>query len=223
MVLTSSFAAIGYGHTDTTKPFDETFWTDPTKPGIQAYVKSKVLAERAAWDFISGEGRGLELSVVNPVGIFGPLLGADYASSIALLKSMLEGKVPAVPRLFFGITDVRDVADLHLRAMTNPAAAGERFLCCGDTFLSLIEIAKILRANLGDDAKRVPTRELPDWLVRIAARFVPLLKQAVPELGKTKQASNEKAKRLLQWSPRPNAEALVASARSLIQLGLLQK
>jgi dihydroflavonol-4-reductase len=122
VVLTSSFAAIGYGHPPRTTPFDETIWTDAKARGLSAYVKSKTLAERAAWDFMAREGGDLELSVVNPVGVLGPVLGPDYSSSILLLKSLLDGAIPACPRLYFGVVDVRDVADLHIRAMIDPAA-----------------------------------------------------------------------------------------------------
>jgi nucleoside-diphosphate-sugar epimerase len=125
-VLTSSFAAIGYGHTPQTAPFDETSWTE-LRADLSAYVKSKTLAERAAWDFVAKEGRGLELSVVNPVGIFGPVLGPDYATSVHIIRRLMEGAIPSCPRLYFGMVDVRDVADLYLHAMTNPAAKGERF------------------------------------------------------------------------------------------------
>ena len=128
VVLTSSFAAVGYGHPgDRTKAFDETDWTDPDREPT-AYVKSKTLAERAAWNFLAREAGTLELAVINPVAVLGPVLGPDFASSILLLKRMLEGGVPVLPRLTFGVVDARDVADLHLRAMTNPAANGERFL-----------------------------------------------------------------------------------------------
>ena len=128
VVLTSSFAAIGYGHKPQTAPFDETNWTDPNAGGLAAYVKSKTVAERAAWDFMAGEGGDLQLAVVNPVAVFGPVLGPDYSTSILLLRRMMDGSMPACPRLYFGIVDVRDVADLHIRAMTGPAAKGERFL-----------------------------------------------------------------------------------------------
>jgi nucleoside-diphosphate-sugar epimerase len=215
VVLTSSFAAIGYGHPLTDQPFTELDWTDPTGPGVSPYVKSKTLAERAAWDFIAREGGALELSVVNPVGVFGPVLGPDYSISIQIVKRLMEGSVPGCPRISFGIVDVRDVADLHLRAMTNPAAKGERFLCAAGEFMTMLEIAQLLKARMGAAAKKVPTRELPNWMVRLASVFDPSLKQLVPELGKLKRATNEKAKRILSWSPRSNEEAILATAQSL--------
>jgi len=220
VVLTSSFAAIGYGHPPRTSPFNESDWTNPDSAGLSAYVKSKTLAERAAWDFIAREGGGLELSVVNPVVVFGPVLGPDYSASILLIKRMMDGAAPAVPRLSFGAVDVRDITDLHIRAMTDPAAAGQRFLAVADDFMSMLDIAKVLRRRMGAAARRVPTRQLPDWLVRVAAWFSPLARQAVPELGKSKNASSEKARRMLGWAPRSNEDAIVATAESLQRLGL---
>ncbi|PZO01720.1 MAG: epimerase [Hyphomicrobiales bacterium] len=221
VVMTSSFAAIGYGKI-LTRPYSESDWTDASAPGLAAYPKSKTLAERAAWDFVDGEGRGLELAVINPVGIFGPLLGPDMSASILLVKSMLEGRLLALPRLMFGVVDVRDVADLHLRAMTNPAAAGERFIATADDFMSMQEIAQALRDRLGPAADKVSTRVLPDWLVRLVARFSAAARQAAtPELGRTKNASSDKARAMLGWEPRPAVEALAATGESLVRLGLV--
>jgi nucleoside-diphosphate-sugar epimerase len=221
VVLTSSFAAIGYGQKPQPAPFDETNWTDPNAD-VRPYVKSKTLAERAAWDFIAKEGGGLELVVVNPVAVFGPVLGPDYSTSILFVQRLLDGAMPGCPRLYFGIVDVRDVADLHLRAMTHPAAKGERFLAVAGDFLSLRDVALVLKRRLGAAARRVPTRQLPNWLVRLAALRDPAVRQIVPELGKVKNATNEKARRLMGWAPRSAEEAIVATAESLLRLGLLK-
>jgi nucleoside-diphosphate-sugar epimerase len=221
-VVTSSFAAIGYGHTVRETPFNEMDWTDPNGDDVAPYTKSKTLAEGAAWDFLSREGGNLELSVVNPVAVFGPVLGPDYSASILLVQKMLDGVMPGAPRLYFGAVDVRDVADLHIRAMTHPAARGERFLAVAGDFLTMLDIAKILKARMGASAKRVPTRQLPNWLVRLAALRDPAIKLILPELGKKKNATNEKARRLLAWTPRSNEESLVATAESLVRLGLLK-
>jgi len=160
--------------------------------------------------------------VVNPVGIFGPLLGPDLSASILLVKTMLEGRLWAVPRLMFGVVDVRDVADLHLRAMTDPAAAGERFLATGGDFMAMQAIAQALKDGLGARAAAVSTRVLPDWLVRLAARFSATARQAAtPELGRVKNATSAKAQAMLGWQPRPAAEALVATGESLLRLGLV--
>ncbi len=221
VVLTSSFSAIGYGRAPLNRPFTEEDWTDPTAKGLTAYTKSKALAERAAWDFMAREGGELELATVNPVAVFGPVLGSDYSTSIQVVQRLLDGSMPGCPRLMFGVVDVRDVADLHLRAMTDKAAKGERFLATGDGFMSVREIALTLKARLGDVAKGVSTRELPNWLLRGAAIFSPVVRQIVPELGKVKNASNEKARRVLGWTPRSNEEAIAASGESLLELKLL--
>lgn len=222
VVLTSSFAAIGYGHPERTAPFSESDWTDPSGPDVGPYTKSKTLAERAAWDFLAREGGKLELSVVNPVAVFGPVLGPDYSSSILLVQRLMDGAIPGVPRLYFGAVDVRDVADLHLRAMTNPAARGERFLAVSGDFLSMLEVVKVLKSRLGSVAKRVPRRQLPDFIVRLAALRDPAVKVILPELGKHKNGSGEKARRVLGWSPRSREDAIAATAESLVQLGLLK-
>ena len=223
VVLTSSFAAVGYSHTDPTKMITEESWTDPATKGLSAYVKSKALAEKAAWDFMAREGGDLELSVVNPVGIFGPSLGPDLSSGFEILNRMLNGGMKALPKISFGLVDVRDVADLHLRAMTNPQANGQRFLAIAGKPLSLQEIALLLKKEFGDKARKVSTKTLPDWLVRFAALFSPTLRSVAGQIGKIKNASNEKAKTLLNWSPRTNEEAIIASANSLFKFGAVKE
>ena len=222
VVLTSSFAAVGYGHPPQSTPFDESSWTNLAGPGVTAYVKSKTLAERAAWDFVQSQGRALELAVVNPVGVFGPALGEDTSTSIYIIKRMMEGSIPGMPNVSFGVVDARDVADLHLRAMTHPAAKGERFLAIGDDAISMIDVARLLKRRLGDQARKVPARQLPDWMVRMVALFDKPARQIVPELGKVKNATHAKATRLLDWRPRSNEEALVATAESLIRLKIIK-
>jgi nucleoside-diphosphate-sugar epimerase len=222
VVLTSSFAAIGYGHALQSAPFNETNWTNVNGGEMTAYTKSKTLAERAAWDFTDKEGAGLELSTVNPVGVFGPVLGADYSASILLVQRLMDGALPGCPQLCFGVVDVRDVVDLHLRAMTHPAAKGERFLAVAGDFMWMTDIARVLKERMGASAKRVPTRQLPNWMVRLASLRDPAVKLITPELGRVKNASNEKARRLLEWSPRSNEDALAATAESLVRLGLLK-
>lgn len=222
VVLTSSFAAVGYGNAERQEIFTEKDWTNPSGADVMPYTKSKTLAERAAWDFIDREGAGLELAVVNPVAVFGPVLGPDYATSILLVEKMLDGTLPGVPRISLGVVDVRDVADLHIRAMTDPSAKGERFLAVAGDFMWLIDIARELKERMGEQAKRVPTRQLPDWLVRLARFKDPAVKQIIPELGKWKNATSEKAQRVLGWSPRSRGESVVATGESLVKLGLVK-
>ncbi|MVM31365.1 NAD-dependent epimerase/dehydratase family protein [Spirosoma sp. HMF4905] len=221
VVLTSAFGAIGIGHKHRTTPFTETDWSilDDSTP---AYQKSKTLAERAAWDFIAKEGNGLELAAVNPVGVLGPVLGPDFSHSIQLTKRMLNGEIAACPKISSCYIDVRDVASLHLLAMTHPAANGERFLAVSGASLTLLDIANVLRRRLGAWAQRVPAREIPNWLLRIVALRNPTLKMLIPMLGQYMDASGEKAKRLLGWSPRSNEEAIVDTAESLLRFGLVK-
>lgn len=216
VVQTSSFAAIGYGQGAVERDFDERDWTHVDGPGVTSYAKSKTLAERAAWEFVAREGSRLELATVNPVMVFGPALSADYATSVALVKWFLEGKIPAVPRMRMGVVDVRDVAELHLLAMTAPEAKGERFLATAGRFLSLQEMCAVLRARLGERARRVPRRELPDWVVRAAGVWDRGVRQLGPELGVEKNATSAKAERVLGWRPRPAEEAIVAAAESIL-------
>jgi dihydroflavonol-4-reductase len=219
VVLTSSCGAIYYGHPPQAAPFDETSWTN-TAGEMSAYVRSKALAERAAWEFIRSEGGHLELTAINPTGIFGPVLGPDVSSSVELITRLLNG-MPGCPRLFFGIVDVRDVASLHVRSMTHPAAAGERFIAAAGDLLSMLDVARVLKRHLGEAARKVPTRELPNWVVRFAARFDTKLKPLVPLLDSTRRATSEKAQRVLDWRPRPPEEAIVATAQSLMAFGVV--
>ncbi len=221
VVLTSAFGAICAGHKSMTRPFNETDWSDLTAHNLWPYQKSKTLSERAAWDFIEREGGGLELSVVNPTAVLGPVLGADYSHSIGLIKNLLDGQ-PGCPKINCGFVDVRDVADLHLRAMSHPAAKGERFLAIAGESMWVIDIARVLRERMGAAASKVPTRVLPNWLVRLGTLKSPVMRGAVPLLGLNLNATSEKAIRLLGWSPRSREDAIVATAESLIRLDLLR-
>lgn len=221
VVLTSAFGAIGVGHKPGhRRPFDETDWSDLTGD-VAPYQKSKTLSERASWDFIAREGNGLELASVNPVAVYGPALGADFSHSIRLISNMLEGQ-PGCLNVNSCCVDVRDVADLHLRAMIDPAAKGERFLATSGKSMWMIEVAELLRERFGKAAEKVSTQVWPDEQVRIAAETNEQLKGVVPLLNYDMSASGEKAERLLGWAPRPKEEAIVASAESLIRLGLLR-
>ncbi|MBS0247406.1 MAG: aldehyde reductase [Proteobacteria bacterium] len=221
VVVTSSFAAIGYGHKARRTPFTEDDWTDLSAP-LHPYHRSKTLAEHAAWDFIEDEGDGMELAVVNPTSVFGPILGSRLSSSVELIHDMLEGKMPSVPKIYFGAVDVRDVADLHVRAMANPKAMGQRFIAIAGDCISLRDVATILRQRLGDAAQQAPKRQVPSFMVRLAALWSDKARQILPELGKVKHASSAKAKALLGWEPRPAEDAIAATAESLIAAGLVE-
>jgi dihydroflavonol-4-reductase len=219
VVLTSAFGAICAGHKQMNRPFNENDWSN-LSAGVWPYQKSKTLSERAAWDFIEREGRGLELSAINPVAVLGPALGADYSHSIRLIKNLMDGQ-PGSPKINSCFVDVRDVADLHLRAMTSPDAKGERFLATSGDSLWLADVARLLRQRFGADASKTPPRTLPNWFIRLAALKNPMLKGMVPQLGLNMNATNEKARRLLGWTPRSPEEAIAATAESLLTLGLL--
>lgn len=203
--------------------FTEKDWTRlNSEVPVLAYQKSKTLAEKEAWDFIAKQGKGLELAVILPVGILGPVLSPEASTSTESIRKLLEG-MPGVPNISFGVVDVRDVADLHIRALLSPAANGERFLAVAGEPLSVKEMADILKSHLGDAAKKVPSRVLPDWVVKFAALLDPTLRSAVPGLGKHPVASNQKAKDILKWAPVSNEEAVLATAESLVAFGLIKR
>lgn len=230
VVITSSFASIGYGYGNgertREKPFTESDWTIIDKPRspVGAYEKSKTLAERAAWQFIEKEGDGLELATVNPVGIFGPVLAKQSSTSLELPMRLLNGQLPGLPHLSFGVVDVRDVADLHLRAMADPTAAGQRYLAISDELaVSTKEIATTLKEGLpAAESKKVPTHSLPNILVRLAGHFDSSVALIVPELGRERPTSNAKAKSELGWKPRGAREAILASAESFKKYELVK-
>lgn len=227
LVLTSSFAAIGYGYPkNTTRAFTEQDWTNVDSLSVGPYVRSKTLTERAAWDYVEQhgaerEGGGMELAVVNPVGIFGPVLGPRPHGSVGIIKAMLEGDLPKTPRLWTSVVDVRDVADLQVRAMTSPKAAGERFLAAAGDAVSFRHIAQTLRDRLGEEARRVPSRDMSSAYVRALAPFAPPLRQFRRNLDVIRHTDNSKARAVLDWEPRPAEDAIIATARSLLDLGLI--
>jgi len=218
-VLTSAIGAIVYGHPKQTAPYDETFWTDTTN--APAYQKSKTLAEKAAWEFVAREGGELELAVVNPATVMGPVLGPDYSHSVYLIKNLLSGKMPGCPKINSCFVDVRDVADLHLRAMVDPKAKGERFIATGGESIWLVEVARILKENLGDAAAKVKAIQLPNIALHIAALKDPMVKSMIPLLGIPMNLTSAKAINMLGWLPRTPKEAILASAETLIRLNLL--
>lgn len=221
VVMTSSVAAISYGHGPGEHHLTEKDWTRLEAPGIPPYVQSKTIAERAARDWVAREGGGLEFCTVNPSVVLGPVVSADYSASVVLVRSLLEGRIPALPRIGFGVVDVRDVAELHWRALTAPGMADERFIACAG-FTWLRDAAALLREELGDAARRVPTRPLPDWAAHVLAVFSPTLRAATSELGVVRHQDSSHAREVLGWVPRPPREAILAAARDLIALGVLR-
>ncbi|KAL7805223.1 hypothetical protein V8C44DRAFT_341200 [Trichoderma aethiopicum] len=220
VIFTSSFAAIGYGYKDRQEPFTETDWS--IMEGLPAYHKSKALAEKAAWEFIEAEGSDLELCVINPVGIFGPLISNDMSASVDLVKKLMDGSISRCPKTYFNIVDVRDLADLHIRGMLDPAAKNERFIAsCDGRPLALIDVARIISQGRPDKAKKVPTGELPSWVVKLAAIFSPAARQMVPVLDVVRPINNEKARNVLGWTPRSAEDTIIDTVDSLVEHGIV--
>ena len=219
VVVTSNFGAVGYSHKDPNTAITEDEWTNPNDK-MTSYNKSKVLAERAAWDFMSKEGGNLELSVANPVFILGPSLGPDLPSSFDMIKHLIDGSLKAVPNIPFNIIDVRDLADLHLKAMTNPNAKGQRFIVLAGGKITMPEIAQLIKAKMPEAAKKVPTRTLPNWVIYMAALFNEQAKLVAPLLRIQRNTSSAKAKKALGWTPvANNEEAILATLESMIKFG----
>nr|WP_107716262.1 MULTISPECIES: NAD-dependent epimerase/dehydratase family protein [unclassified Novosphingobium] len=215
-VQTSSVAAIVYGHGKGIRRFTEADWTDTDGPGVHAYAKSKTLAERAAREWIAREGRGMEFVSINPSVVLGPVWGEDYSTSIELVRQLLAGAVPGCADLGFGVVDVRDVAALHVRALTEPGIDGERFIASGP-FLKMIDIARILRQQLGQQARRVPLRHVPDWMVHALALVNPMVRQVTGELGNVRDTDAGHALSRLGWATRPVEQTITDCAQSLIE------
>ena len=205
VVLTSSFAAVGYSP-KAVRDYTEADWTDPDTPGLAPYPRSKAIAERAAWEFIETEGGDTQLVVVNPTFIAGPSLVPELRSTLSHFKAILDGTMEALPRQRFGIVDVRDVADAHMTAMAAPAASGKRYLLLADGgTITWLGLAQILRNNLGPAGERVTINEAPG------------------EDPSPLTIHNDRAKQELGWQPRPAETTIVETADSLSDLGLLEK
>ncbi|QIS04665.1 NAD-dependent epimerase/dehydratase family protein [Nocardia brasiliensis] len=216
VVMTSAANAASPSSYATDGCTDETLWTDHDDPTLIPYRRSKTLAERAAWDFIASTDGTTELTTVLPGAVFGPILSTGTTGSVDIVGRMVSGKMPGVPRIGLEIVDVRDLADIHIKAMTAPAAAGERFLATGE-FTWMRDMARTLHEGLGPRGKQVSTRQLPDFAVKLAARFSDApLGEITPALGRRNQHSTDKAKRLLDWQPRPAKQTVLDCANSLI-------
>jgi dihydroflavonol-4-reductase len=216
-VITSSVAAIG-GGASTSDPLSEEDWTDLNHPGLSPYVRSKTIAEQAAWDLVREAGEPERLTTVNPGAILGPLLSRDGSYSLEAIERLLKG-MPGAPRIGFSFVDARDVADLEIKAMLAPEAGGERFIAVAE-FHWMAEVAAMLRHGLGAGAGKVPTRRVPDLLVRAMGLFDAGIRSITSQLGKRSSYSSEKARTMLGWSPRPVEETVVETGRSMIEKGI---
>ena len=221
VVMTASTACIAYGHGSYDVPRTEADWTDETnRADTSAYERSKTIAERAVRAWFKEDGAPLELVTIHPGAVLGPVLGRDFSASIEIVKKLMEGAVPGVPKFGWPLVDVRDVADLHYRAMLAPGIAGERFIAANE-FWWMSQVAATLKAHLGPRAKKVPSMGIPNVVVRVSAMFDPMIRDRLFELGKSRPVSNAHAREKLGWTPRGNAEAVNATADSLIAEGLV--
>jgi dihydroflavonol-4-reductase len=221
VVMTSSTAAIAYGRGRGVHHLTEADWTPDDWPGATPYIRAKTLAERAARAWVVAEGDGIEFCSINPSVVLGPVWGPDHSASVEIVRRLLDGRIPACPDIGFGVVDARDVADLHLRALTAPGMAGERFIASG-RFMKLFQMAELLRRELGADARRVTRRRVPDALVRVAALFHPQVRAVAGELGAERHASSAHARAVLGWQPRAVEDTVLDTARCLLALGLVR-
>ena len=220
VVMTSSVAAVRHGRTPPASGvYTEADWSDPEDTSLTPYTRSKTIAELAAWNLVRKRGMEDRLATVEPGAILGPALNTDMSYSLQVVERLLKG-FPAAPQLGFTYVDVRDVADLHIRAMTNPAAAGERYLAV-DEFLWMVDVGKVLRERLGDAAKKVPTRVAPHLMMRLVAVFDSEVRSVIGELGERTDYSSAKAREQLGWAPRPIADSIAETGQSLIDLGVI--
>ena len=220
VVLTSSVAAIRNTGKPATGPRTEADWSDASNTKLTPYTRSKTIAEQAAWDLVRERDATDRLAVVNPGAILGPVLSKDISYSLEVVERMLKG-MPGVPRLGFSWVDVRDVAAMQIAAMDSPQAGGERFIATNE-FGWMSDIAAILREELGPEAAKVPTRTVPNLVVRAMALFDPGLRGVVGGLGHREDYSSEKARDRLGWQPRPLKETVVDCARSFFREGVVE-
>ncbi len=223
VVMTSSTAAVAYGHGGRSQPFTEADWSDPgDRTDSSAYERSKMIAERAAWDWHSRQGGALELVTICPGAVIGPVVGDDFSASIDIVKKLIDGSLPGLPHFGWPLVDVRDIADLHIRALRAPNAAGQRFIGAG-SFYWMEDIARVLRDRVPEVADKVPKRRLPGWLVRLSSLIDPILRDRLYDLDKKRPVSAEKAQRELGWAPRSNDEAIASTAQSLLAEGIVKR
>jgi len=222
-VQTSSSAAIGYGHPPNKTQFDESDWTRLETPGVAPYIKSKTISERAARDWVAENAPELTFCSVNPVAVFGPVVSDDLSTSIEIIKKLIDGSIPMLPQMGIGVVDVRDVAKIHVAALEAPSETvrGERFAASAE-FLWVKDMAAILRDALGPQARKVPTRMMPEWVARLLALVMPEMKQVRAESGKVRKVSGQHACAVLGFDYIPARQSVIDTARSLIDRGIVR-
>lgn len=223
VVMTSNFGAVGFSNQNKNSITTEENWTNPDQTGLSIYEKSKLLAERSAWDFIKNEGGDLEFATINPVAILGPSLSEHVSGSFGLLKHLLDGSMKAIPNILLNVVDVRDVADLHIRAMTSPKANGQRFIASADGQISMPEIAVLLKNKMPQVAENISSKRVPNFVINVTSLFNKQAKEALLLLTMNRNVSNAKAKELLGWTPiASNEEAILASVESMIKYKIIK-
>lgn len=223
VVLTSSLAAVSGGHpTDVSRVYTEDDWSIVER--CAPYPKSKTLAEQAAWEFVGSlEGNApMELCSINPGAVLGPVLNRHYSTSGEIVRKLLARELPGTAQIGFPWVDVRDVASAHIAAMTAPGAAGQRF-CCAIEFSWLSDVADILAERFGPDGWKVPTRKLPNFMVRLVALFDPTVKTVVSELGRVRRVSSDKIRSVLDWQPHSLEEMTVSMGETMIEQGIVSR
>jgi nucleoside-diphosphate-sugar epimerase len=222
VVMTSSVAAVLYGHTrDGSRVFDEGDWSD-IDAKIGAYEKSKTIAERAAWELVGSlpSGQAVELVTINPGLVLGPVLDSDYGTSGEVVRKLMKRELPGCPDVSWVMVDVRDVASAHIAALTAEGAAGNRFIVASEE-ASMLDVAKILRENFAERGYKIPVKRLPNWLMRVAAIFDKTARLAVPELGKRQVVDNKRARDVLGFAPRSLEDMTVSMGESMIEHGVV--
>jgi len=222
VVLTSSISAVVYGN-DRSKTFDESDWSNLNGKRLGAYDRSKTIAERAAWNFMDdlGAGAAMELVVINPGLVLGPLLSPDWGTSGELVKRIMDHDIPAIPDISLAMVDVRDVASAHLSALTLPEAAGQRFICA-EANHAMMEVAVILQRHLGPLGYKIPTKRLPSIAIRLMALFDSTVRLAMNDLGTKQNVTNDRLRTVLHWSPRSLDEMTISMADSMIRYGVVK-
>ena len=221
VVLTSSIAAIGHGHKKDHNTFTEEDWTNlNSRKDTPPYVKSKTIAETEAWKFVNQPDVNLELTAINPGYVLGPLLEKDYSDSALIVKKVLDGNIPGLPRINFPLVDVRDVAEMHVWALENPESAGHRFICVNENS-TYKEIAQALKANFPEFSGKIKTFELPDFVVILYGLLDKDVRSIRLELGRSRKYDNSLARNMFGWQPRSNREAILTMAESLVRFGAL--
>lgn len=209
VVMTANFGAVGFSNLDRNSITTEDDWTNPDQPGLSPYEKSKLLAEKAAWDFINQSDGHMEFATVNPVAILGAPLNDHISGSFEIVKNIVDGSMTRIPNIELNVVDVRDVATIHIKTMITPAANGQRFIASEDGKISMKEIASLVRAKRPQLASKITTKSMPDWILSVGAPFNSEAKEGKLLHDMSRNVSNDKAKKILGWQPISNNEDTV--------------